>query len=251
MANTYGNGNALQPFSDEEIDTFFSRANAWLTYRLRLARSLVFDTASARNATLVASAWLACIWLACGSLIVLFFESADRDARNTASNTAVMVSAYVRQTMTSGDIVLRSMQSLLSENAVTNEASFRQYVTGRNVHEILRDRVGNLQEIDKAAFIALNGEVLNFSFKYPVPAINVADRDYFQAQMGAEPPPITLGLVALDRGSGKWTFYLSQRIVGPGGNKIGLAIVGLKADFLAEFFTQTSMSNDVAIVMQR
>ena len=247
MANTYGNGSALEPLPGKEIDTFISR----VIYRLRLARSVVLDTASARNATIVASAWLACIWLACGSLIFLFFESADRDARNTARNTAVMASAYVRQTMISGDIVLRSMQSLLAENAVTDEASFRQFVTGRHVHEILRDRVSNLQEIDKAAFISLGGEVLNFSFKYPVPAINVADRDYFHEQMGAAPPPITLGLVALDRGSGKWTFYLSQRIVGPGGNKIGLAIVGLKADFLAEFFTQTSMSNDVAFVMQR
>jgi C4-dicarboxylate-specific signal transduction histidine kinase len=251
MAKTDRNGSAPQVSSREQVGSLPGRAKVSLAHRVLLARSVLFDTATARNATVVAFAWLSCIWLACGSLTLLFFDAADRDAHNTARNTAVMASAYVRQTMTSADIVLRSMQSLLTENAVTDEASFRQYVTGRSVHEMLRDRVANLQEIDKAAFISLKGEVLNFSLKYPVPSINVADRDYFEEQTSAMPPPVSLGLVALDRGSGKWTFYLSQRIVGPGGNKIGVAIVGLKADFLAEFFAQTSTSNDVAIVMQR
>lgn len=227
------------------------RLQLLLARHVRPALASLIDTPSARNATLVACAWLASIWIFTGILIALFLGAAGSDSLNRARNTAVMASAYIRQTMTSGDIVLRSMQSFLAENGVTDEESYRQLVTGKAVHEALRDRVSNLQEIDKAAFISTKGEVLNFSFKYPVPPINVADRDYFRQQMGPSPLPVTVGLVALDRGSGKWTFYLSQRVLDRAGKVLGVAIVGLKADFLADFFAETSMRDDVSIVLQR
>lgn len=231
----------------DEISGLMSRAGHHLAHVLRPA----VETPAARIMTLIACAMLAGLWVFSGMLATLFIGAAESDSLNRARNTAIMTSAYIRQTMTSGDIVLRSMKSFLVENGVVDDASYRQVVSGRNVHEALRDRVGNLQEIDKAAFISAKGEVLNFSFKYPVPPINVADRDYFRQQMEPSPPPLTVGIVALDRGSGKWTFYLSQRVVDAAGTPIGLAIVGLKADFLADFFEETSMRKDVAIVLQR
>lgn len=228
-----------------------SNALATIGHRFALVLKPAIETPAARIVTLIACAMLAGLWVFCGMLVTLFIGAAESDSLNRARNTAIMTSAYIRQTMTSGDIVLRSMKSFLAENGVSDDASFRQAVSGKNVHETLRDRVGNLQEIDKAAFISAKGEVLNFSFKYPVPPINVADRDYFRQQMEPSPPPLTVGMVALDRGSGKWTFYLSQRIVDASGVSLGLAIVGLKADFLADFFEETSMRKDVAIVLQR
>ena len=233
------------------VPSLADRAETFLARHVRPVLVSLAESASTRNATLVAAAWLASIWIFVVTLVVLFVGSASREARNTARNTAVMAAAYVGQTMTSGDIVLRSMHSLLAENGVADEPAYRGFVTARNVHETLRDRVGNLQEIDKAAFISARGEVLNFSFRYPVPPINVSDRDYFVKQTAAGAPPLTIGMVALDRGSGSWTFYLSQRVADAGGGVIGLAIVGLKADFLANFFARTTMSDDVAIVLQR
>ena len=231
----------------DELTSLSARAGNHLARILRPA----VETPAARIMTLIACAMLVGLWVFSGMLATIFIGAAESDSLNRARNTAIMTSAYIRQTMTSGEIVLRSMKSFLAENGVSDDASFRRAVSGKSVHDALRDRVGNLQEIDKAAFISAKGEVLNFSFKYPVPPINVADRDYFKQQMEPAPPPLTIGMVALDRGSGKWTFYLSQRIVDSAGAPIGLAIVGLKADFLADFFEETSMRKNVAIVLQR
>lgn len=232
------------------IKELSSLITATLQHLSRYARPAV-ESPPARIISLIACSMLVGLWVFSGMLAMLFIGAAESDSLNRARNTAIMTSAYIRQTMTSGDIVLRSMKSFLAENSVSDEASYRQAVSGKSVHEALRDRVSNLQEIDKAAFISAKGEVLNFSFKYPVPAINVADRDYFRQQMEPSPPPLSVGIVALDRGSGKWTFYLSQKIVDLAGAPIGLAIVGLKADFLAEFFDETSMQKNTAIVLQR
>ena len=247
MANIPYSQETPRLVTGDEVVNLTMRARDFLA---RLVRPAV-ESPSARIVTVIACALLAAIWLFSATLIALFIGAAESDSSNRARNTAIMASAYIRQTMTSGDIVLRSMKSFLAENGVTDDASYRQAVAGKSVYEALRDRVSNLQEIDKAAFISAKGEVLNFSFKYPAPPISVADRDYFRQQMEGSPPPLTVGIVALDRGSGKWTFYLSQRIADAAGTPIGLAIVGLKAEFLADFFQETSMSKDVAIVLQR
>lgn len=207
---------------------------------------------SARRAAILgASTWIASLWIAIGGLIAMIYLSAVKEGENVARDTVFMVGAYVSQTMRSGDVVLESMRSMLAEQGITDRETYEAFVRSRQVHDTLRDRVSNMQEIDKAAFISAKGQVLNFSFKYPVPPISVADRDYFQEQMSVGAPLRTIGRVALDRGSGKWTFYIAKRLLDAHGMPMGVAIVGLKADFLSEFFANTTLHGSVAVVLQR
>ena len=207
---------------------------------------------SARRAAILgAGAWIASLWIAIGALAAMIYLSAVKEGENIARDTVFMVGAYVGQTMRSGDLVLEGMRSMLAEQGVTDQESYEAFVRSRQVHDTLRDRVANMQEVDKAAFISAKGQVLNFSFKYPAPPINVADRDYFQEQMRVGAPLRTIGRVALDRGSGKWTFYIAKRLLDANGIPMGVAIVGLKADFLSEFFANTTLHGSVAVVLQR
>ena len=206
---------------------------------------------AARGAITTALSWLVTIWLLSGLVNWLMFHSAISQAESTARNTSVMVAAYVEQTLEAGKIVLQSMQALLAENRVTTEDGYRSFVKDPKVYQTLRDRIANMQEIDKAAFISSTGEVLNFSVTYPPPPIKVADRDYFVEQMGAQAPERSLSVVVLDRASGKWTFFLAQRVTGSNGQPIGVAIVGLKASFLADFFRQTTLGDSSAILLLR
>ena len=206
---------------------------------------------AARGAIATAASWLASAWILFGLVNWLLAHAAVNQAESTARNTSVMVAAYVEQTLEAGSIVLHGMQALLAENRIDSEEGYRAFVADARVHRTLRDRIANMQEIDKAAFISRTGEVLNFSVKYPVPAVNVADRDYFIEQMGEHPPERSLSAVVLDRASGKWTFFIAQRVTGRDGQAIGLAIVGIKASFLADFFQQTTLGDSSAILLLR
>jgi len=216
----------------------------------RRSRALSFSSAR-RSAAFVAAAGAALLWAFLGSLALMIYGTAEKEARNVARDTAFMVASYVNQTMKSGDLVLEGMRSLLAEQGITDQRSYETFVRSQQVHATLRDRVANMQEIDKAAFISTHGKVLNFSFKYPVPPIDVSDRDYFREQMTLGAPSRSLGMVALDRGSGKSTFYVARRLLDANGMVMGVAIVGFKADFLSEFFANTTMHRSVAIVLQR
>ena len=217
----------------------------------RWRRFWASQSPAARGAITTAASWLVSIWILFGLVNWLLADAATRQAESTARSTSVMVAAYVKQTLDAGNNVLHSMQTMLADNRIDSEAAYRAFLQDSKVHQALRDRIANMQEIDKAAFISRTGEVLNFSVVYPPPPIKVADRDYFVEQMADQPPERSLSAVVLDRASGKWTFFLGQRVTGSDGQPIGVAIVGIRASFIADFFRHTTLGDSSAILLLR
>lgn len=206
---------------------------------------------TARLAVTTTFWWLAILWLLFAVAMAVIAVNVIRDAERTVHNAGRMAAGFVAQTMKSGENVLSSMQQMLVANGIADPASYEAFVSTEAMHRTLRDSVSNMKEIDKAAFISVDGRVLNFSFKYPVPPIKVSDRDYFLEQMAPGAPDTSVGSVVLDRGTGKWTFYLSRVVHGPAGQPIGMTIVGLRADFLREYLESAALNPFTAIVLAR
>ena len=178
-----------------------------------------------------------------------YIERAEAVA--TARNTSTMVSAYVSQTLKAGTVALDSMRSLVSDHGIKDDQQFRDFLNDIEIQKMLKTRIVGMPEIEKLAFISANGQVLNFSLKFPPPPIRVADRDYFIEQMGPNAPATSLSVVVTDRGSGRRTFYLAQKIVSSDGVVLGLAIAAIDADFVAKFFQKTALGDASAIFMTR
>lgn len=208
-------------------------------------------TPAGRNAVVAGVAGFVAIWMVAGCFIGFVGYAARRQALSEAENTSILVSAYVAQTLKAGSVVIDSMRAMVADRGIDSEAGMRRYLADIRVHQTLRERIANLPEIDKAAFIATDGTVLNFSLGYPAPAINVADRDYFREQMADTAPEISLSYVATDRGSGRQVFYLAKRIMRPDGHLLGLAIAGIDAEFVTKFFRKTAFGGAIAICLTR
>lgn len=211
----------------------------------------------------MAASCLIGIWALFGLANWMLVEGAARSLQASAQNTAAMSATYVKQALDGGSLVLHAMQALLAEKGVQGEASYRAYLEGPAATQALRDRIANMKEIDKAAFIAPTGEILNFSVVYPPPPINVADRDYFREQMAEGAPERSLSASVLDRSSGKWTFFLAQRVKGgvsrasllargSGSDSpaFGLAIVGIRASLLGDFFGQNRLADGMVLLLR-
>ncbi len=169
----------------------------------------------------------------------------------TARNTSMMVTAYVSQTLKAGTIVLDSMRALVAHRGIESPEAFRALLDNVEVHNMLKSRIVNMPELDKVAFISADGQVLNFSLSYPPPPIRVSDRDYFIEQMGEKPPATSLSIVVTDRGSGRRTFFLAQRVVSAQGRVLGLVLAAIDADILANFFQRTALGDASAIFLSR
>ncbi|HNL22587.1 MAG TPA: hybrid sensor histidine kinase/response regulator, partial [Rhodocyclaceae bacterium] len=151
---------------------------------------------------------------------------------------SLMLAEQVSQTVFAAYVVLERLTEMATSAGASDAKSFRERMASRQIHERLRGFVQGMPQIDVAAVVAANGDVVNFTRSFPAPPINLADRDYFQEQRGNPNAGDFISKSVRNKGTGQWTFYLSRRINDAEGNFIGIVHVGLSVIAFTEFFNR-------------
>ncbi len=151
---------------------------------------------------------------------------------------SLMLAEQVSQTVFAAYVVLERLTEMATSAGASDAKSFRERMASRQIHERLRSFVQGMPQIDVAAVVAANGDVVNFTRSFPAPPINLADRDYFQEQRGNPNAGDFISKSVRNKGTGQWTFYLSRRINDAEGNFIGIVHVGLSVIAFTEFFNR-------------
>lgn len=190
-------------------------------------------------------------WAVAAGSIWRSYEIAIQNWNSTAALGVEIARAFSAKSIAATDLVLKSMLDWISEEDVQTPDQFRQVFDQPRYFEKLRDRIGNVEQIDVATFIAKDGGIITFSRSYPQPGINLADRDYFKEQIRSIPPLISLGNVVQNRGTGRWTFYMAKQVRSRSGVILGVAIVGIEAEYFSDFFRKIVPSGDSSITFWR
>ena len=152
------------------------------------------------------------------------------DWRRDLRSTSFLLTEHTSQTIFSAFLVLDAITERVSRVGVQDEADFRRKMATVEMHQLLRDKIQGLPQLDVATIVASNGDNLNFSRAYPVPPINLAERDYFKAQRDQPQLGDHISTAVRNKGNGRWTFYVSRRIDDAQGRFLGLVLVGLSVD---------------------
>ena len=110
-------------------------------------------------------------------------ESEIESWRRQMSSMSLLIAEHASQTMLSAYLVLDTVAEQVKHEGLDDINAFRRKMATPEIHQMLREKILGLPQIDVAAIIAANGDNLNFSRSYPVMAINVAERDYFKAHL--------------------------------------------------------------------
>jgi signal transduction histidine kinase/CheY-like chemotaxis protein len=94
--------------------------------------------------------------------------------------------------------------------------------------------------VDVATIVAANGDNINFSRSYPVPPINLAERDYFKAHVENPNLGDFISKPVRNKGNGKWTFYISRRLNDARGEFMGLVLIGMSVELLTGFYERVA-----------
>ncbi|KIL97140.1 Signal transduction histidine kinase [Paramagnetospirillum magnetotacticum MS-1] len=171
--------------------------------------------------------------------------------RANLSNLSRLLAEHARQTINAADLVQKSIADRVLELGIESEDDLRRMLGSRATFDALRDKVSGVPQIDVATVVANNGDVVNFTRSYPPPPINLADRDYFKAHFADPDLKFFLSLPAKNRGTGRWTFYLTRKIKNSKGHTIGLVLTGIESSFLSEYYRAVNFSDFSAISLYR
>jgi signal transduction histidine kinase/CheY-like chemotaxis protein/HPt (histidine-containing phosphotransfer) domain-containing protein len=178
-------------------------------------------------------------------------ESSLRTAEGNLNRYSMMLAENANRSFKSLDLVMSSVgDNLLREGAVDAE-SYRRLGSGQKIHSLLQEKFAGLPEIDAVTLIDANGKLINFSRYWPVPDINVSDRDYFKALKSDPNRESFVSEPVRNRGDGTWNIYLARRLNDPKGNFMGLMLGAMSLQYIENFFGSSSLGLDLTVSLSR
>ncbi len=176
--------------------------------------------------------------------LVSLREASLETAEANLARYSLTLAEQVDSSFKSLDLVLSSVGDYIGRREVTDAASYRLQMSDNETFRFLKEKITGLPQVDAVTMIDADGKLLNFSRYWPIPDVNVADRDYFQA-LKADPTLETfIGKPVQNRGDGGWVIYLARRLNDPNGDFMGLILGAVSMRYFENFFGATSLGGN-------
>jgi hypothetical protein len=178
-------------------------------------------------------------------------ESSLQTAEANLARYSLMLVEEADRSFKSVDLVLSSVGDYLGRREVTDSASYQRIMSDQATHLLLKEKITGLPQIDAVTMINAQGKLINFSRYWPIPDVNVADRDYFKA-LKADPNLETfISAPVQNRGSGTWNIYIARRLNDPNGEFMGLLLGAMSLQYFENFFASTSLGVGSSVSLVR
>jgi signal transduction histidine kinase len=188
-----------------------------------------------------------------GGSIFLILELREHDLlreENDLRKVSLTLAEEADRSFQTVDLVLTSLVDRLGLTGV-DAPDFTKRLAGADTHQLLRDKIDGIPQIDAVSLIGSTGDLVNFSRYWPLPKLNVADRDYFKALKAAPTAKAFITDPVENRGSGTWTIYVARRIDGPDGQFAGLILGAMELRYFEDFYRSIALGPGSAIIMLR
>ena len=172
--------------------------------------------------------------------VIAMRERDIEDWRRQMGSISLLLTEQTSQTVFAAYLVLDAVTERVRQAEVSDQASFRARLSTPEMFQVLREKIHGLPQVDVASIVAANGDNINFSRSYPVPPINLAERDYFKAHKADPNLGDFISQPVRNKGNGKWTFYISRRLNDARGNFLGLVLVGMSVEVITNFYERVA-----------
>jgi signal transduction histidine kinase/CheY-like chemotaxis protein len=174
----------------------------------------------------------------------------EQDTHSLLSYGAVL-SEQTSRAVQSVQLVVDDIATDLTGDGLHVPADLERRAAGRAVHDMLHGRVSGVPQLDAVTIIGADGHLINFSRFYPIPPVNVSDRDYFKALRGDPKLTNFLSEPVQNRGTGTWTIYMAHKLTSPDGSFIGLVLGAMELSYFDKFYTDVDMGKGGTITLWR
>jgi diguanylate cyclase (GGDEF)-like protein len=180
-----------------------------------------------------------------------FRERALNSNQRELENTVQLITRHFDQELEDFAIVLKDFSARIRASSITSEILKGQLST-LEWHEELRAKVTAYSDAASVNLFDSDGNLINSSEMWPVPNINVSDRNYFKLLKSgnASAPPVQIELVR-GRITGGWATVIAHRLTGPKGEFIGIMTRTIVPALFEKYFASVVLREGAAISVYR
>lgn len=163
-------------------------------------------------------------------------EEAIASYQREMKNLGVVLAEETARSMQAVDLVLQETRAKVLSTGIENSQQFERLIGTEKFHRFLAGRAANLPQSGGIGLIGPDGGFVAGSRVWPTPALNFADRDYYQYFRERDDPGVFISAPVRARVTGAWSFVLARRISGPQGEFFGLVLGVIDIMHFEEFF---------------
>jgi diguanylate cyclase (GGDEF)-like protein/PAS domain S-box-containing protein len=202
------------------------------------------------------------LWLTiCGGLLIAaiiigtivmvgeFRERALSNSERELENTVLLLTRHFDQQLEDSEIMANDLISEMKISGIASPETFKERMSSAEAHEMLRSRVSVLSYIGEVTVFDSEGQMINSSAAWPVPSINVADREYFKAfksDLQSDKPIVEPVRSYL---TGDWTAVIAHRLSGRNGVFLGVVSRRIEPANYEKFFASVVLGQGAAIAL--
>jgi diguanylate cyclase (GGDEF)-like protein/PAS domain S-box-containing protein len=202
------------------------------------------------------------LWLTvCGGLLVAaiiigtiamvseFRERALSNGERELENTVLLLARHFDQQLEDSEIIANDLISQMKISAIASPEKFRERMSSAEAHEMLKSRVSVLSYIGEVTVFDSEGRMINSSAAWPVPSINIADREFFKTFKSNPQSDTVMAEPVRSYITGGWTTVIAHRLVGPDGMFLGVVARRMDPASCEKFFASVVLGPGAAIAM--
>jgi diguanylate cyclase (GGDEF)-like protein len=190
---------------------------------------------------------IASIVIGTGVTVLSFRERALGNSERELENTVLLLARHFDREFHNFEVTQSEVVRRMELLGIDSPESFRRRMSGKEFHSNLEVAVGASSDVAGINVFDVNGQLINSSQSWPVPNINIADRNYFKQFVTDQWSPEVLLALVNSRFSGGWTTVVARKVVGPNGQLLGLVSRGISPANLETFFESVALGKGSAI----
>jgi len=196
-----------------------------------------------------AALMIAALLVATAAVVWHFQKSQLLYEESRLSTLSLILTEQADRSFQSVDLVISSVVE--AAKGVTDGASFDRIMAGRDVHLLLRAKMSGTPQLDAINVISRTGRVINFSRDWPVPEIDVSDRDYYKAMTADPNVKSYVSQPVQNRASGAWTIFLVHRVDGVNGELLGFVNGAVALKYFEEYYQAITLRRGSSVAILR
>ncbi len=173
------------------------------------------------------------------------------ESERELKNTALILAEQIDRSFQAVDLVQSSVIEKIQSLGIASSEDYARRMSGEDVHLMLKASTSGVVQIYTISLINADGRLINFSRFWPVPEIDVADRDFFNALKSDPRLTSYISLPGHNRTNGAWTLFLARKVTAANGEFLGLVLGAIELSYFEKLFASVSLGEGSSITLFR
>ena len=176
-------------------------------------------------------------------------ERSLQSSERELENTVLLLAHHFDQQFHDLGAIQQDLVGFVKSAGVDSSARFKRLMSSEDIHAMLKAKIGALSYVGGINLFDADGNLINAAGIWPVPNINVADREYFKTFKNDPNSPDVLVEAVHSRVTGEWTTVVARKLKGPNGEFLGVVGRGIEPIHFENFLASVSLGPGAAIAV--